>query len=510
MPNRTSLAWLYGTVFLTGASVMVIELLGTRLIAPFYGNSLYVWTSVIAVTLFALASGYFLGGRWVDRPRHPLLAQVIAVSGLLCLTIPWLAPTVLLATDPLGLRWGALMSTLVLFTPSLLALGMVGPFAVKQATLTLSGVGTGAGSIYAVNTIGSVVGTLFLGFFLFPLLGVREIFLGVGSLLLVLAIGVWRMEQRSNARRGLVSLFLIGVVGAWALFSQSLHTQRDDPADSGMVTRFETETLYGRVRVLDDPARNIRLLSVDASVIGAAALDSGANALVYQQVVPLLPALVPNLRKALLIGQGAGHMAGALAAQGVVTDTVEIDPAVAQAAVEWFGFQPTGRTVIGDARYEIRRLSGPYDLIILDVFTGGTEPIHLLTREALQHMQTLLSPQGMVTVNFVGFLEGGRNPGLASVARTVSDVFPHWQVFVSDPGEDFNDYIFLAGNTPIRWDGLASPLRDWLDARQVEVDAGAGVRLTDNFNPLEKLQNRKSEQYRSFIVDLIGADLLVR
>lgn len=510
MPNRTSLVWLYGTVFLTGASVMVIELLGTRLIAPFYGNSLYVWTSVIAVTLFALALGYFLGGRWVDRPRHPMLAQVIAASGLLCMTIPWLAPTVLLATDPLGLRGGALVSTLILFTPSLMALGMVGPFAVKQATQTLSGVGTGAGSIYAINTIGSVVGTLFLGFFLFPLLGAREIFLGVGLLLLMLALGVWRMERQRTTRRGLASLLLFGVAGALALLKQIQDTGVDPAIAQGMVTRFETETLYGRVRVLDDSARNVRLLSVDASVIGAAALDSGANALVYQQVVPLLPALVPNLQKTLLIGQGAGHMAGALASQGVVTDTIEIDPAVAQAAVEWFGFQPTGRTLIGDARYEIRRLAGPYDLIILDVFTGGTEPIHLLTREALQQMQTLLSAQGMITLNFVGFLEGGRNPGLASVARTVSAVFPHWQVFVSDPGDDFNDYIFLASSTPVLWDALAPPLRGWLDERRVEVDPDAGVLLTDNFNPLEKLQNRKSEQYRGFIVDLIGADLLVR
>ena len=81
-------AWLYGTVFLTGAAVMVIELLGTRLIAPFYGASLYVWTSVISVTLIALALGYFVGGRWADRARKTGLALIIALSGLLTLVIP--------------------------------------------------------------------------------------------------------------------------------------------------------------------------------------------------------------------------------------------------------------------------------------------------------------------------------------------------------------------------------------------------------------------------------------
>ena len=124
-------AWLYCTVFLTGAAVMVIELLGTRLIAPFYGASLYVWTSLIAVTLIALALGYYLGGIWADRARSGL-SLIIATAGLLTLIIPWLAGPVLLATDPLGLRLGSFISTLILFSPSLIMLGMVGPFAVNQ------------------------------------------------------------------------------------------------------------------------------------------------------------------------------------------------------------------------------------------------------------------------------------------------------------------------------------------------------------------------------------------
>ena len=91
--------WLYCTVFLTGAAVMVIELLGTRLIAPFYGASLYVWTSLIAVTLIALALGYYIGGMWADRARSGL-SLIIAIAGFLTLIIPWLTGPVLLATDP--------------------------------------------------------------------------------------------------------------------------------------------------------------------------------------------------------------------------------------------------------------------------------------------------------------------------------------------------------------------------------------------------------------------------
>jgi hypothetical protein len=95
-----------------------------------------------------------------------------------------------IATDSCGLRAGALVSALLLFSPSLILPGMVGPYAIKLATVRLDGVGTTAGTIYAVSTVGSVVGTLLLGFFLFPMLGARTIILSTGGMLLVLALAI--------------------------------------------------------------------------------------------------------------------------------------------------------------------------------------------------------------------------------------------------------------------------------------------------------------------------------
>ena len=158
---------LYIIVFITGASVMVIELLGTRMIAPFYGASIYVWSSLISVTMIALSTGYFIGGHWADKNKTGL-SLIIALAGLLTLLIPWATRPILLATDQLGLKAGAFTSALLLFSPSLTFLGMVSPFAIKLATKELDAVGTSSGSIYAVSTVGSVIGTLLLGFFLFP------------------------------------------------------------------------------------------------------------------------------------------------------------------------------------------------------------------------------------------------------------------------------------------------------------------------------------------------------
>ncbi len=510
--TNSSKLWLYLIVFMTGASVMVIELLGTRLIAPFYGASLYVWSSLISVTMIALAIGYFTGGHWADRAQRSGLSLIIALAALFTLIIPWATRPVLLATDSLGLRGGAFVSALVLFSPSLMFLGMVGPFAIKLATSQLDGVGASSGSVYAVSTLGSVIGTVLLGFFLFPWVGSRQILICLAFVLFALALAVAVFERKNFGKNfAVLPCALLMLVGL-CLVPVCIAAGKVPPGDRFSV-RSEHESLYGYVRVIDQADRNLRILTSDASMIGAANINDGANRLTYQDIVALIPAIKPSIKKALLIGQGAGHMAMALRDKyGIVVDTLEIDPAVAAAANTYFGFQPNGKAIIGDARYEIRHLTESYDLIIHDCFTGGSEPSHLLTVETLQQLKGLLSPQGILALNFVAFGEGEGQQGLASVAKTVGQVFPHQSLFISEPGEAFNDFIFLAGNQPLAYTNskLSAGQADWLHLREFKVDASKGLVLTDNLNPLEHLQIRKSEHYRHVLVDWFGNDLLVR
>ncbi len=509
-PTRRARTGLYLTVFVTGAAVMVIELLGTRVIAPFYGTSLYVWSSLISVTMIALACGYFIGGRWADRAKAAGLPLIISLAGLAVLYIPWATRPVLLATDPLGLRAGAFVSALALFAPSLTFLGMVGPFAVKLATAGLDGVGTSAGAIYGVSTLGSVLGTLLLGFFLFPLVGSRAILIGLSAMLLLLGIAATLFQQPQ--RRGGWAAPLPVLLLALPLLTLVFGAGRDETDAGRFLVRSEVESLYGWVRVIDQPEYHLRLLTSDASMIGAASLTTGANQLSYQKIVQLIPAMAPPVRRALLIGQGAGHMAMVLKQRyGIDTDTVEIDPAVADAATRHFGFVPTGDVRVGDGRYEMRRLRGPYDLIIHDCFTGGSEPAHLLTVEALSQLRGLLSEEGVLAVNFVAIGQQGRDPALASVFRTVRAVLPHVSAFISEPGEDFNDFIFLASSRPIdpAAPSLAPEQRAWLQQRAMRIDPAHGVLLTDDLNPLEHLQTAKAESYRRFVLEWLGADLLV-
>lgn len=512
--NRVGRTGLYLTVFLTGASVMVIELLGTRMIAPFYGASLYVWSSLISVTMIALAVGYFVGGRWADRAKRTGLSLIIALAALFTLLIPWATRAVLLATDPLGLRAGAFVSSLLLFFPSLTLLGMVGPFAIKLATSKLDGVGNSAGSIYAVSTVGSVVGTLTLGFFLFPMVGSRQILVGLGLLLLVLAIIVAIYEQQKLSMQFAVTPSVVLAIVGLCLLPKIVGAGHSYTGGNMFHIQSERESLYGWVRVIDQPSRDLRLLTSDASTIGASGISDGQSRLSYQDIVGLIPALAPKkMTRALIIGLGAGHMAKVLHDRyGIETDTLEIDPAVADAATHYFGFKPTGMAIVGDARYEIRHLKGPYDLIIHDCFTGGSEPAHLLTVETLTQLRGLLTGQGILALNFVGFSHGENSVALSSVSKTLTEVFPQQSVFISEPGRDFNDFIFLAAHQPIDLESkalLPDQIR-WLKDRVFAVDNSVGVVFTDNLNPLEHLQTAKAEHYRRVIVDWFGPELLVR
>lgn len=484
---------LYGTATLSGAAVMMLELLGTRIIGPFYGVSLYVWSSLISVALIALALGYYLGGLVADHKTRFRLSHAIALAGLTTAAIPFVSRPVLLWTDDLGLRAGAFTSALLLFALPLTCLGMVGPQVIELAARR-AGVGRAAGSVFAVSTVGSVAGTLLLGFFLLPALGSRVILSGVSAALILLALVVAWYERRWGAAAA-------AALATGALLWLQAAPKPTEYGDYRLV--HQTESHYGWVRVIDDRARRVRWMLSDASVISALRLDTRGPVLSYQKIIAALPSLHPEGRDALLIGLGGGYIAMAFAAQGIATDALELDPAVAQAAQQYFLYEPAGALRVGDARYEIRRLDQQYDFIVHDCFTGGAVPSHLLSVEMLNDLNRLLKDDGVLALNFVGFTEGPEAAAAAAVYHTLGALYPHRLALVSLPGEAFNDFVFLASRQPIALHAAA----DWLAAHEHPMPT-AGELITDDFNPLERLQVAKAERYRALLLERMGPMLL--
>jgi predicted membrane-bound spermidine synthase len=178
-------------VFGAGATLMGLQIVGSRVLAPYFGSSVYVWGSLIAIFLAALSVGYYAGGRVADRwPRAAVLATALSAAGLLILTLPLAARPVLemFAGWDLGPRTSLLLVSIILFAPPSTLLGITSPFAIRLAARELATVGNVAGGIYAISTAGSIAGTLFTAFFLIPTFGVRTILYFLGCFLLVFSV----------------------------------------------------------------------------------------------------------------------------------------------------------------------------------------------------------------------------------------------------------------------------------------------------------------------------------
>jgi spermidine synthase len=515
------------TVAAGGALVMLVEVLGARLIGPFFGVSLYVWTSLIAVTLAALSAGYWLGGRMADRMALRLkglaaadpLYVVLLVAGGLILAVPHLKMPVLRLVEPLGLRAGAFAAAALLFAPPLALLGAISPLAVKLAARDAARLGRTVGGLYALSTLGSLAGTVATGFFLIGLFGVPGLFTLAGLALLALAGGHFLIFRRQWAALAVLILPLLPLspkpVDAVTL-----------PNGTEARKLAESQSHYGTVSVIEfsHGSTRTREMLIDGLIQGG--LDPASGLPIYEYLylaehVPL--ALHPGAKRALAIGLGAGIVPMAYARRGLAVDVVDIDANVVRMAETYFGFKPSGRVAIEDARAFLRQSRDLYGHILLDVFNGDTTPGHVMSQEAFALMRERLEPGGVLSINLVGALEG-RNLGTASVIHTLKSVFENVAV---QPAFDawkagrpaYGNLLLLAYDGPkrtiprglpddARIHPMAAEVRDWLGRAVPFVADAPTLLLTDDFNPLDLHDSWIKEAVRRDILQGLDWNLL--
>jgi spermidine synthase len=496
------------TVFVSGAVVMLVEILGTRILGPVFGVSLFVWSALLSVTLAALAVGYYVGGRVVDRTPTPrLLGAVVAAGGVLLGGVPWLGRTVLEAVDGLGPRAGPLLGALLLFAPSLTVLGMVGPVAVRLATTELNATGQRVGSIYAVSTAGSLAGTFVTAFLLIPAFETDQILLGSAVLLIVTGAVSLARRGRAVALLGLIVPLLANGVSRPEL-----------PA--GIQIRARARSPYGLVEVIDDSTRGVRFLRADHSLVGTQFLGDHTSAFGFQHLLEALRFARPRAQELLVIGLGSGSLATALAPHGIRADIVEIDPAVVEFAERYFGFVPEGEVHVEDARTFLRHTERQYDLIVHDTFTGGAAPEHLLSLEVLERVHELLRPNGVLALNFVGYQRGPHVAGSQAVARTLRAVFHTVRSFRDRPIDEKPDaavnLTFFASDAPLAFtipadadfenEACAHILHSF-QAWEVLKDVPVGPPITDAQNPLARLQLAAAEEHFRDLGELLPLEV---
>ncbi len=505
-PDAAPALYLPTCLFLSGACSLALEVVGTRLISPFYGSSIYTWSALITTTLVALAFGYAWGGRLADRHPHlTLFAKILLAAGLTVAAVPVMREAVLRASAPLGVKLGAVTAAAILVGPSLALLGSLGPVATRLTATGAADAGRRAGDAWAVSTAGSVLGAALTGFVLIPLWPASRILLAAAAALIALgAWGTWLSARR-------LPLGQLAAAAACVVCAVRAET-RAHP-----LVRARGESAYGRVEVLDSGRK--RYLLVNGTAQSAMDADTGRSDSKYDLSLEWMLALRPGARRALALGLGAGLLPMALERAGLTVDVFEIDPVILGAARGWFGYAPKGRVTIADARAELEAgRGGPWDMMVLDAFGAESMPAHLFTTEAFTRMREAMIPGGVLAVNMVTAVSGPEANAWRAAYKTLSRVYPNVRAFVADdPTDGLANILLFASAGPLDAPASSAPAEARAGAREMlsrELKPTAAElelvpAMTDDHAPLDALLAASAVRWRGVLQSAMS-EVLVR
>ncbi len=425
------------TVFICGAVLLGLEIVGSRVLAPYFGSSIFVWGSLISTFLAGLTIGYYVGGFLADRrPRLLTMAMLILIAGVLVVILPVVHPPVnrTIASIDFGPRLSPLLATVCLFFLPSVFMGTVSPYAIKLAASSLATIGNTAGLIYAISTAGSIVGALLTAFYLIQMIGVRSILYSLGVTLMALAMLLIIIHRTAAGRPGKRAMAWV-VVG---IFCASL------PALAATNTLYKKDSLYHHIVVTDDDG--LRTLRFDRLRQSAMDLNEPDRMVFhYTQYLHLAMAFHDNPQRVLFIGLGGGSAPKRFHRDypTLQIDVAELDPEVVSVAKRYFMFQESEhmRAQAVDGRIFLQKTPHRYDVIVLDAYYADAIPFHLSTREFFQELKAKLTPTGILVSNIIGSVRGSDSKLFRSILKTLQTEFPQTYVF---PVDEVSNIIVIA------------------------------------------------------------------
>ena len=496
--------YLFLTAAVCGAVVMVLEILGAKILTPYFGSSHFVWTAQIAVTLASLASGYALGGWWVDRSPslNRIFTAVLTAALYIGLSLPFI-DAISLACLRYPLPVGSLLAALALFFIPLALLAMVGPFLARVLLLWGGPAGSSIGRLSALSTLGSLIGTVLIGYILLPLAANSTTLAGAAAFLGMLCLIYFSVWGRAHATAAMLAfLTLLATSGAGMRID---HIRQF--GDLKILARRNSN--FGNMHVVETPG-GIRYYLNDLLTQNSYAPEIKDSVSLFTYMLRgLAHAYTPSLKKVLCIGMGIGVVPMKLAEDGAQVEVVEINPDVVPLAKEFFDFKPDRVQLhIADGRQFLNQSTQRYDAIVLDAFLGDSSPSHLLTREAFTSIRRSLSDSGVLVINAFGSSEPDKDFMLASTEKTLRAVFQDVRLHASGNGNVF----LVASPSPLkahRPPGFdAMPNRIQAEARRaweglLQTNPAHGLVLTDDFNPVEFHDAKNREELRRMLASTL-------
>ncbi len=484
---------LEAVVFLSGGIVMMYELAGSRVLAPYVGTSIFVWASLIGVILGSLSLGYYYGGKIADKRQETIsLAFIIAIAAICVRLTASLRDSVpeTLANWNLGLQMESVLLAIILFAPASLFLGMVSPYATRLRLSGLDTSGSVVGRLSAISTIGSIAGTFLAGFYLIPHLGTYKILIGISLALLLMSILLIVAETVSKKKK----LWSIAVLVAMAIVFAALQSP-------GKAHAVDIDTVYNRIWLYETISnqtqrKKLNLVTDPGGIQSAMYLDNPTELVAeYTKFYRLANHFFPGLKNALIIGGCAYSYPKDFLIQNPEAhlDVVEIDPGMTALARQYFHLKDDPRLNIihEDGRIYLNRNSKQYDVIYIDAFNSHSSvPFHLTTQEAVRSVYTSLSDNGVVLLNTITALNGEKGKFLEAEYKTYKSVFP--QVYIIPVRSNTNEVtlqnvmiIALKSNQFPKWVNKNKELNDYLSkVWKKEPDTGLPI-LTDDFAPVD-------------------------
>jgi spermidine synthase len=388
--TRLQRIWILLTILTNGISVLILEILGTRILAPFYGSTIFVWSSLITVTLGFLALGYYLGGK-IRGNLTALLSIVLLLTAASMISLIKFEQPILAFTEQFGLQYGPLVSSLLIFSPFFFLSGIISPLIVRTRINQSEDPGMAVGNTFFLSTAGSVAGALAAGFYLIPNFSLTAIFISIAVWINMLGItGSIFFRHTANAKLGIV-LFI-----AFITIPKNIAPTKD-------VVKIlaQQQSFFGDVKVID--YYDYKCLYVNGS--GQTCMDNkGHSDGFFQRFISSeLPKFNLNSKsRILLLGLGGGGTLDLLPTD-IPIDIVELDPQIVKTATQHFGFdasRPGLTLTIDDARHFLNQVPpGTYDLILENIALGNSIPSYILTQESFAAMKNALKSNGILVAH---------------------------------------------------------------------------------------------------------------
>ncbi|MDH4330517.1 MAG: fused MFS/spermidine synthase [Candidatus Moranbacteria bacterium] len=438
---------LEAAVFVCGAVVMIFELVGSRVLGPYFGTSIFVWTSLIGIILGSLSLGYYFGGKMADKKPHIKELSLIIFLSAIAIGVMTVSKVFLLNSllnHFSSIRISSVIASIVLFFPASFLLGMVSPYAAKIKLNDLKNCAATVGNLYAVSTLGSIFGTFLAGFYLIPHFGTTKLLIVISAILAGTSLLLFWEHFRKRRIVFLAMLFF-----GWIVFGVLSNFSKEN----GFV---DVDTEYNRVWIYDDQflenEEKVKVMGINNERHSMMFLNSDELVDGYTRYYHLVRHFNPDFEKTLMLGGGGYSYPKDFLIKypNATIDVVEIDPEVTELAKKYFRLKDDPRMEIfhEDGRVFLNKSERKYDAIFGDAFKSRySVPYQLTTKEAVKKMHDMLNDDGVVILNMGASIEGEHGIFLRAQYATYQSVFPQTFLFLvnePDDGEALQNIILVA------------------------------------------------------------------